>query len=165
MTLTSRAVVGLAALLAPWVAVAAEADKAPAAADKPAVTRPAAKPSTPVKKADPRKKGGPDVAEEAVPATREECSWIGKRIIGLLARDDVVAAGEFARFYAMFGCPERYLGDAFGCVVGNGKGGGEGVNNRIDRCWQHPSLRLLAEPEPQKPPSKPDIRPPEAGKK
>lgn len=60
--------------------------------------------------------GAPAKTAENLAATGQ-CAWLGKRILLLLARDDVVAAGDFSRFYVGFGCPEDHLGKAFGCLV------------------------------------------------
>jgi hypothetical protein len=70
-----------------------------------------------------------------------ECGWIGKRIIQLLSRDDVVAAGEFRQFYVAFGCSEAHLSAAFGCAVED-TGAADSCATRadcVDLCWRNPN--------------------------
>jgi len=79
---------------------------------------------------------------EAMPA---ECGWIGKRIIQLLSRDDVVTAGEFRQFYVAFGCSEKHLSAAFGCAIEGGSGA-EACSARsecVDLCWTSPTASTL----------------------
>lgn len=94
-----------AALLVSAAAGAAEKSGAQAPAKKAAAAAPAAAASA-----------LPGKAAE-VAAMSKQCIWLGKRVMLLLAREDVVAAGEFSRFYVGFGCPEEHLGNAFGCLI------------------------------------------------
>lgn len=74
-----------------------------------------------------------------------ECGWIGKRIIQLLSRDDVVTAGEFRQFYVAFGCSEAHLSAAFGCAIEGGSGA-EACSARsecVDLCWKSPTASTL----------------------
>ena len=71
-----------------------------------------------------------------------ECSWVGKRTIRVLMRDDLIAAEGFLKFYNVFGCPVRYLGQAFGCALGVAEGApARAVETRIDVCWQDPATQ------------------------
>jgi hypothetical protein len=82
---------------------------------------------------------------KSAPQAAPECGWIGKRIIQLLSRDDVVAAGEFRQFYVSFGCSEAHLGAAFGCAV-EGATGADSCAARpdcVDLCWRTPSASTL----------------------
>lgn len=100
--------------------------------------KPAAKP--------PAATSAPVVLKRGDPAT-PECGWIGKRIIQLLSRDDVVAAGQFRQFYVGFGCSEAHLGAAFGCAVdGASIGSADACTARaecIDLCWESPTASTL----------------------
>jgi hypothetical protein len=89
------------------------------------------------------------VVRQAVP----ECGWIGKRIIQLLSRDDVVAAGEFRQFYVAFGCSESHLGAAFGCAV-EGATAADSCAARsdcVDLCWRTPTASNLDKAPPPAP--------------
>ncbi len=73
-----------------------------------------------------------------------ECGWIGKRIIQLLSRDDVVAAGEFRQFYVAFRCSEAHLSAAFGCAVEDA-GAADSCAARadcVDLCWRTPNASV-----------------------
>lgn len=115
----------------------------PAAQTTAAPTKPAAK-AAPEAKAAPRpalpapKALPPDIAGE--------CAWLGKRIISLLARDDVDQADKFRSFYRDFGCRESHLGPTFRCVILNSDepaaanapataNAEDTFTARVDRCW------------------------------
>lgn len=71
-----------------------------------------------------------------------ECSWVGKRTIRVLMRDDLIAAEGFLKFYNTFGCPVRYLGQAFGCSLAVPEGtAAREIENRIDACWANPAAK------------------------
>lgn len=92
---------------------------------------------------------------KSAPQTAPECGWIGKRIIQLLSRDDVVAAGEFRQFYVSFGCSEAHLGAAFGCAV-EGATGADSCAARadcVDLCWRTPTASTLDKAPPPAPAS------------
>jgi hypothetical protein len=89
----------------------------------------------------PRRKPSPPVPGQSArgPAFKEECVWVGKRIVSLLARDDAMAAGDFIPFYRQFNCPEEHLALAFGCVVtSTDPSENEALADRIDQCWDDP---------------------------
>lgn len=138
----------MAGLLGTLPALAAESAE-PA---KPKVTVPAS----------PSKRGDPNAAE---------CGWIGKRIIQLLSRDDVVAAGEFRQFYVGFGCSEAHLGAAFGCAIDGGNpGAADSCSARsecIDLCWASPTASSLDKSAPTPVPAngKPQAPAPQPPKK
>ncbi|MGE4526898.1 MAG: hypothetical protein AB7D00_00900 [Rhodospirillaceae bacterium] len=84
-----------------------------------------------------------------------ECGWIGKRIIQLLSRDDVVTAGEFRQFYVAFGCSEAHLSAAFGCAI-EGGAGAEACAARsecVDLCWKSPTASTLDKSSSAAPPA------------
>ena len=91
-----------------------------------------------------------------------ECAWIGKRIIQLLSRDDVVTAGEFHQFYTAFGCSEAHLGAAFGCTVEGATGGSDSCANRpecVSLCWTSPTASTLDKQAKEKPAETPKSKP------
>lgn len=97
--------------------------------------------------ARPRRTAAPEEPDAArAPATAsEQCQWLGKRMIGLLIRDDAMGANDFAPFYLRFGCPEPLLAEAFGCVAANlPLLENNGLSAQIDACWHDPSVRLTA---------------------
>ncbi len=99
----------------------------------------------------PRRKPSPPVAGQSGrgPAFKEECVWVGKRIVNLLSRDDAMAANDFMPFYGQFGCPGDHLAKAFGCVVTNtDPSENEALADRIDACWDDPKAEFPKEPTP-----------------
>ncbi len=74
------------------------------------------------------------------PRTQEaDCSWVGKRTIRVLVRDDLIAAEGFMRFYTAFGCPMPHLSSAFACTFGGLKEMMEfGFEERVEACWTDP---------------------------
>jgi hypothetical protein len=100
-----------------------------------------AKPAPTARKKAPAKAGTP-----AKPTALDaECAWTGKRIVSLLARDDVDAAHKFQRFYDQFSCPAEHVSAAFRCVVVNGisPAPGRALSDRVDQCWDKPSIQFL----------------------
>lgn len=75
-----------------------------------------------------------------------ECAWIGKRIIVLLSREDVVSSDNFLRFYDAFGCSRPYLGKVFGCaIVDKADLGPKVIEGRTEACWTSPSTKFLTD--------------------
>ncbi len=124
------------------------------------------------------KAASPAAAKRGDPAAAE-CAWLGKRIIQLLSRDDVVAAGEFRQFYVSFGCSEAHLGAAFGCAIeGSAPGAADACSARsecVDLCWASPTASPLDKSAPTPAPAgakpaapaqgKPQVAPPQPPKK
>jgi len=75
---------------------------------------------------------------------RQECAWIGQRIVSLLFRDDPMTGNDFIPFYARFGCPEAHLTQAFACVVNFGSLENDALADRIAICWTDPTQRPAA---------------------
>lgn len=138
---------------APAVAPApAPAQAAPAAAPAtppaaPAKTSAPAKPAKPAAPAAAKPAAAADSTKVApvpgVPAPKAlppeiagECAWTGKRLVGLLARDDVDQAKRFLEFYRLFDCKESHLAVAFRCVIVDDGTANEEFTNRVDRCWE-----------------------------
>lgn len=135
---------------------AADPKAAPAKAD-PAKAEPAkAEPAkTDAKAADPKAAAAPAAAattagaaaaaatadkleEKPLPANiAGECAYTGKRIVSLLARDDVDQARKFMDFYRVFSCDEKHIGPTFRCLVNDStvNASAEDITARIDRCW------------------------------
>jgi len=169
MTAVFRALsVGVVLLATCGMAVASDApaDKAPVS-EKPGASKPETAASAPqdapqADKTDGGRadKGRQDAAQaEGAKAARKarvlpepkalppdlagECAWTGKRVLTLLARDDVDQANKFLGFYRMFGCREAHLGPTFRCIVessaetatGDQDKAANGLSARIDRCW------------------------------
>ncbi|MFA7431477.1 MAG: hypothetical protein WCZ23_15060 [Rhodospirillaceae bacterium] len=114
--------------------------QAPAAAT-PAPARPAAAPARPAAAAA--------AAIPAVPAPKAlppdlagECAWTGKRVVSLLARDDVDTAKRFLEFYTLFNCRQAHLGPVVRCVIMESSNSPpeEAAAARVDRCWSSTSL-------------------------
>ncbi len=79
----------------------------------------------------------------AGPAGQPECVWVGRRIVGLLWRDDLETASRHRELYEKFGCPFPYVQDAFRCVVRNGEldpKAPEALSLRVHACWVNPKL-------------------------
>lgn len=70
-----------------------------------------------------------------------ECAWTGKRVVSLLARDDVDTAKRFLEFYKLFDCREGHLGPALRCVILESSNAPpeEPAAARVDRCWANVS--------------------------
>lgn len=96
----------------------------------------------------PKAKARPKPAPPAEDAP--QCTWTGTHVITLLAREDVLAAGEYLRFYQTFKCPEPYLADALGCVISAQAQSDEPARELVERarlCWNNPSMKFLEAPK------------------
>ncbi|MFO1146314.1 MAG: hypothetical protein U1E33_07135 [Rhodospirillales bacterium] len=83
----------------------------------------------------------PPEGQQQNPALREDCAWIGQRIVSLLVRDDPMTGNDFVPFYQRFGCPPEHLSKAFGCVVAAGSGENDVLAERVAQCWTDPERR------------------------
>ena len=97
----------------------------------------------------------PPEGQQQNPALREDCAWLGQRIVSLLVRDDPMTGNDFVPFYQRFGCPEEHLSKAFGCVVGFGSAENEALADRVAQCWTDPAVRPAAPAESVKKPVEP----------
>lgn len=124
-----------------WASLAlAQAPETSAPTATPAAEAPAPAPTAKAAAA-PARRPGPRVT-----AATPECAWTGRRIVGLLVRDDVDPADKFLRFYESFGCPTSHIGPALRCVVtsdGTAEGQAKALTERVDACWDKPSLKFL----------------------
>jgi hypothetical protein len=79
------------------------------------------------------------------PAAHPECLWLGRRVVSLLARDDLDTAFRHLDLYDRFGCPAGHVQAAFRCVVRHGEidqKAAEKINDRVRACWLNPNLEM-----------------------
>src|SRR5882672_5481211 len=113
--------------------------------DKPAATQPA----------DPAKDAQRQVDEFAEatrlvngPAGNPECVWLGRRVVGLMWRDDMDTAFRHLDLYDRFGCPGPHIQATFRCVTRFGSQIDDKVprslTDRIHACWINPGAQPQA---------------------
>jgi len=76
------------------------------------------------------------------PAGNPECVWLGRRVVGLLWRDDMDTAFRHLDLYDRFGCPGPHIQAAFRCVVRQGNidpKSPQSLNARVHTCWLNPA--------------------------
>ena len=56
----------------------------------------------------------------AGPAAHPECVWLGRRVVGLMWRDDLDTAFRHLDLYDRFGCPAGHIQATFRCLVRQG---------------------------------------------
>ena len=82
------------------------------------------------------------------PAGNPECVWLGRRVVGLLWRDDMDTAFRHLDLYDRFGCPGPHIQSAFRCVVRQGNNidpkSSQSLNARVHSCWLNPSVTQAA---------------------
>jgi len=79
----------------------------------------------------------------AGPASNPECVWLGRRVVGLLWRDDLDTAFRHLDLYDRFGCPGGHIQATFRCVVRQGNidpKAPDTLNGRVHACWINPGL-------------------------
>ena len=113
--------------------------------DKPAAAQPA----------DPAKEAQRQV-DEFAEATRlvtgtagnPECVWLGRRVVGLMWRDDMDTAFRHLDLYDRFGCPGPHIQAAFRCVVRQGNNidpkSPPSLNAKVHTCWLNPTAAQAA---------------------
>ncbi len=77
------------------------------------------------------------------PAGNPECVWLGRRVVGLLWRDDLDTAFRHLDLYDRFGCPANHIQATFRCVILQGDidpKAPESLNSRVHACWLNPGL-------------------------
>ena len=80
-------------------------------------------------------------AQVSGPAGNPECVWLGRRVVGLLWRDDLDTAFRHLDLYDRFGCPGQHIQATFRCVVRKGNidpKAPESLNARVHACWLSP---------------------------
>ena len=81
------------------------------------------------------------------PAGNPECLWLGRRVVGLLWRDDMDTAFRHLDLYDRFGCPGGHIQSAFRCVVRQGyidPKSPQSLNARVHSCWLNPTQQPVA---------------------
>jgi hypothetical protein len=82
------------------------------------------------------------------PAGNPECVWLGRRVVGLMWRDDMDTAFRHLDLYDRFGCPGPHIQSAFRCVVRQGNNidpkSPQSLNARVHSCWVNPSATPTA---------------------
>jgi hypothetical protein len=80
----------------------------------------------------------------AGPAGNPECVWLGRRVVGLLWRDDLDTAFRHLDLYDRFGCPGAHIQASFRCLILHGVNidpkAADTLNARVQACWINPSL-------------------------
>jgi hypothetical protein len=85
------------------------------------------------------------------PAANPECVWLGRRVVGLLWRDDLDTAFRHLDLYDRFGCPAGHIQATFRCLVRQGNPDlkvPETLNGRVHACWINPEAEAAAAPAP-----------------
>ena len=81
-------------------------------------------------------------AQISGPAGNPECVWLGRRVVGLLWRDDLDTAFRHLDLYDRFGCPGPHIQATFRCVVRKGSidpKAPESLSARVHACWLSPA--------------------------
>ena len=82
------------------------------------------------------------------PAGNPECVWLGRRVVGLMWRDDMDTAFRHLDLYDRFGCPGPHIQAAFRCVVRQGNmidpKAPQSLNTRVHSCWLNPTAAQAA---------------------
>jgi len=83
------------------------------------------------------------------PAANPECVWLGRRVVGLLWRDDLDTAFRHLDLYDRFGCPAGHIQATFRCLVRQGNPDlklPETLNGRVHACWINPEAEAATPP-------------------
>jgi hypothetical protein len=97
------------------------------------------------------------------PAGNPECVWLGRRVVGLLWRDDMDTAFRHLDLYDRFGCPGGHIQAAFRCVVRQGyidPKSNQSINGRVHSCWVNPAQPVAAAATPAPAPANAPPTPP-----
>ncbi len=77
------------------------------------------------------------------PAGNPECVWLGRRVVGLLWRDDLDTAFRHLDLYDRFGCPSAHIQASFRCLILHGSSidpkAADSLNARVQACWINPA--------------------------
>src|SRR5277367_6331393 len=86
--------------------------------------------------------------EIAGPAGNPECVWLGRRVVGLLWRDDLDTAFRHLDLYDRFGCPGAHIQASFRCLTRFGSQIDDKVpkslDDRVHACWINPGAQPQA---------------------
>jgi hypothetical protein len=84
------------------------------------------------------------------PAGNPECVWLGRRVVGLLWRDDLDTAFRHLDLYDRFGCPSAHIQASFRCLIQHGNNidpkAADTLNARVQACWINPSTPAVPAP-------------------
>jgi hypothetical protein len=84
------------------------------------------------------------------PASNPECVWLGRRVVGLLWRDDLDTAFRHLDLYDRFGCPSAHIQASFRCLIQHGNNidpkAADTLNARVLACWINPSAPVIPAP-------------------
>ncbi len=84
------------------------------------------------------------------PAGNPECVWLGRRVVGLLWRDDLDTAFRHLDLYDRFGCPSAHIQASFRCLILHGNNidpkAADTLNARIQACWISPTSPVIPAP-------------------
>lgn len=153
---------GLALLLGIGGAVAQSGDQRPAdQSQKPAQTN--ANPATAAEAAAKESQRRADEFAEAAkaingPAGNPECVWLGRRVVGLMWRDDLDTAFRHLDLYDRFGCPGGHIQATFRCLVRFGPidpKAPESLSARVHTCWINTAAQPPSLPAPVSVPAAP----------
>lgn len=94
------------------------------------------------------------------PAGNPECVWLGRRVVGLMWRDDLDTAFRHLDLYDRFGCPGGHVQAAFRCLTRFGAfdpKAPETLTGRVHACWVNPAIQpaAAATPAPASQPATP----------
>lgn len=135
--LTYAALIAAASAFAAVPASAQSGDSK--ASDKPANAQPADAAKEAQRQADEFAEASRTVSG---PGGNPECVWLGRRVVGLMWRDDMDTAFRHLDLYDRFGCPGQHIQAAFRCVVRQGNidpKSPQSLNSRVHGCWLNPS--------------------------
>ena len=132
---------GLALLLGTGGAFAQSGETRAQDPGKPAATTPAD-----VAKENQRKTDQFLEASQAIngPAGNPECVWLGRRVVGLMWRDDLDTAFRHLDLYDRFGCPGGHVQAAFRCLTRFGAfdpKAPDSLTGRVHACWINPAVQ------------------------
>jgi hypothetical protein len=86
------------------------------------------------------------------PAGNPECVWLGRRVVGLLWRDDLDTAFRHLDLYDRFGCPSAHVQATFRCLITHGNNidpkVADSLNGRVQACWINPTSPVMPAPAP-----------------
>ena len=84
------------------------------------------------------------------PAGNPECVWLGRRVVGLMWRDDLDTAFRHLDLYDRFGCPGGHVQAAFRCLTRFGAFDPKApdslnsLTGRVHACWINPAVQPAA---------------------
>jgi len=81
------------------------------------------------------------------PAGNPECVWLGRRVVGLMWRDDLDTAFRHLDLYDRFGCPGGHVQATFRCLVrfgGIDPKAPDSLSGRVHACWINPNAQPQA---------------------